>query len=91
MSASQFAGFPHADLVSLSTWSAGDILRVFDVATTLQIEPARWRDLLVGKRVAMIFEKESLRTRFTFDLGIQDLGGSAVYLDHRDARLGSRP
>jgi len=38
----------------------------------------------------MIFEKDSLRTRFTFDVGMQDLGGSAVYMDHRDAKLGSR-
>jgi ornithine carbamoyltransferase len=38
----------------------------------------------------MIFEKDSLRTRFTFDIGMQDLGGSAVFMDHRDARLGSR-
>ena len=38
----------------------------------------------------MIFEKDSLRTRFTFDVGMHDMGGSAVFMDHRDARLGSR-
>jgi ornithine carbamoyltransferase len=38
----------------------------------------------------MIFEKDSLRTRFTFDIGMQDLGGHCVFMDHRDARLGSR-
>ena len=37
-----------------------------------------------------IFEKESLRTRFTFDVGMQDLGGSAVFMDHRHVRLGAR-
>jgi ornithine carbamoyltransferase len=46
--------------------------------------------VLKGKRLAMIFEKDSLRTRFTFDIGMQDLGGSAVFMDHRDVRLGSR-
>jgi ornithine carbamoyltransferase len=46
--------------------------------------------VLKHKRLAMIFEKDSLRTRFTFDIGMQDLGGSAVFMDHRDARLGSR-
>jgi ornithine carbamoyltransferase len=46
--------------------------------------------VLAHKRMAMIFEKDSLRTRFTFDVGMQDLGGSVVFMDHRDARLGSR-
>src|SRR5690606_5772101 len=40
--------------------------------------------------LAMIFEKDSLRTRFTFDVGMQDLGGHAVFMDHRDARIGAR-
>ena len=82
--------FPHHDLVSLAEWSADELRRVFDVARALKADPDAHRGLLAGKRLAMVFEKDSLRTRFTFDLGMQDLGGSAVYLDHRDARLGSR-
>jgi ornithine carbamoyltransferase len=46
--------------------------------------------LLAGKRIALLFEKESLRTRMTFDIGIQELGGSAIFLDLRDQRMGSR-
>ena len=38
----------------------------------------------------MIFEKPSLRTRVTFEVGIQSLGGSAIFLDHSNARLGER-
>ena len=41
--------------------------------------------------LAMVFEKESLRTRFTFDIGMQDLGGSATFLDlSNGARMGAR-
>ena len=47
-------------------------------------------NVLANKRLGMIFEKDSLRTRFTFDVGMQDLGGSAVFMDHRDVKLGSR-
>lgn len=86
--------FSHTDLVSLAKWNGDDIRAIFAVAAELKAdrvrEDSRWTRLLAGKRLAMIFEKESLRTRFTFDIGIQDLGGSAVFLDHSYARLGAR-
>jgi ornithine carbamoyltransferase len=67
-----------------------DIERVFAVAKALKAGRTVHTEVLRHKRLAMIFEKDSLRTRFTFDIGMQDLGGSAVFMDHRDARLGSR-
>ena len=45
---------------------------------------------LRGKFIALIFEKPSLRTRVTFEVGIQSMGGSVVFLDHTQARLGER-
>lgn len=90
MTAPDCSNFPHQDLVTLADWSAEDITRVFQVARTLKADREGFRGLLDGKRVALIFEKDSLRTRMTFDLGIQQLGGSAVYLDHRHERLGAR-
>ena len=85
-----FPKLPDKDLVSVSQLQAGDIQELYATAAELKAGRGRHTDLLAGKRLAMIFEKESLRTRFTFDVGMQDLGGSAVFLDHRDARLGSR-
>ena len=78
------------DLLCTSALTTNDIGRVFAVAKELKQNRTVHTELLRNKRLAMIFEKDSLRTRFTFDIGMQDLGGSAVFMDHRDARLGSR-
>ena len=78
------------DLLCTSALTAADIDRVFDTALALKAGRAVHTDVLRHKRLVMIFEKDSLRTRFTFDIGMQDLGGSATFMDHRDARLGSR-
>lgn len=44
--------------------------------------------ILAGKTLAMIFEKASTRTRISFDVGMHDLGGYAIYLNSRDTQLG---
>jgi ornithine carbamoyltransferase len=77
------------DLISTAQLGPGDIQRIFDVSRLLKADRRGMR-VLEGAKLAMLFEKESMRTRFTFDIGIQELGGSAVFLDHRHARLGSR-
>jgi ornithine carbamoyltransferase len=85
-----FGVLPSKDLLSISQLQAGDIGTIFDAARELKKNRAEHSELLRGKRLGMIFEKESLRTRFTFDVGMQDLGGSAVFMDHRHVRLGTR-
>ena len=88
---------PHAfgrlakkDLLTIQQLGPGDVDTIFATAAELKKNREFHNALLKGKRLAMIFEKDSLRTRFTFDVGMQDLGGSAVFMDHRDARLGQR-
>ncbi len=90
MQSVSFGVLPHKDLVSVADLARDDITRIFETAAELKAHRAEHTGLLRGKRLGMVFEKESLRTRFTFDIGMQDLGGSAVFMDHRDARLGSR-
>jgi ornithine carbamoyltransferase len=85
-----FGTLPCKDLLSISQLTAGDLATIFDAAAVLKADRNGFSDLLQGKRLGMIFEKESLRTRFTFDIGMQDLGGSAVFMDHRHVRLGTR-
>ncbi|HVF10130.1 MAG TPA: ornithine carbamoyltransferase [Abditibacteriaceae bacterium] len=52
--------------------------------------PARQRETLAGKTLAMIFEKPSLRTRVSFDVAIHQLGGHPLYLSPEDIGLGRR-
>ncbi len=85
-----FSRLPQKDLLSIAQLSRDDILRVYETAAELKKGRDKHTDLLRRKRLGMIFEKDSLRTRFTFDIGMQDLGGTAVFMDHRDARIGSR-
>jgi ornithine carbamoyltransferase len=81
---------PGKDLLAITPLTGADIRSIFALTAAMKQEPKAYRKVLDGKRLAMLFEKESLRTRFTFDVGMQDLGGSAVFLEHRHARLGSR-
>ncbi len=79
------------DLISLGDLGPAELRRVIDVACEIKADQLGYSDFLKGKRLAMVFEKESLRTRFTFDIGMQDLGGSAVFLDlSQAARMGAR-
>ena len=52
--------------------------------------PAAHHGALKGKTLAMIFEKPSLRTRVSFDVGIQQLGGFSLYLSNAEINLGKR-
>jgi len=56
----------------------------------IKASPARYSETLRGKTLAMIFEKPSLRTRVSFDVGIHQLGGNSIYLSPSDINLGKR-
>ncbi len=79
------------DLVSLGDLESSELRRVLDVARMIKANQRDYSEYLKGKRLSMVFEKESLRTRFTFDIGMQDLGGSATFLDLSNGpRMGTR-
>jgi len=62
------------DLLCSSQLLPADIQRIYQVAQQLKAGRAQHTAVLQHKRLAMIFEKDSLRTRFTFDIGMHDLG-----------------
>jgi ornithine carbamoyltransferase len=60
------------------------------LAQGVKANPARHHNVLEGRTLAMILEEPSLRTRVTFDLGISQLGGRALYLGAEEVGLGKR-
>ncbi len=59
-------------------------------AIEIKLHPEAYTDALKGKTLALIFEKPSLRTRVTFDVGIHQLGGFSLYLSPAEINLGKR-
>ncbi|MGZ8527634.1 MAG: ornithine carbamoyltransferase [Candidatus Limnocylindrales bacterium] len=82
------------DLLSAADLSAAEVELVFDRAAELKAEfraTRRHADLpLVGRTLAMLFQKPSLRTRVTFEAGMTQLGGHAVHLATSDVGVGTR-
>jgi ornithine carbamoyltransferase len=78
--------------LDLADWSSPDIRDLLDRAVELKAE---WRSggnppLLRGKTLAMVFQKPSLRTRVSFEVGMQQLGGTAIMLGPNEIGLGKR-
>ncbi|MDP7593288.1 MAG: ornithine carbamoyltransferase [Litorilituus sp.] len=66
------------------------LLALIKLAIKIKQTPADFSQVLLGKSVAMIFEKPSLRTHVSFDMGINKLGGHALYLGQQNGKLGER-
>jgi ornithine carbamoyltransferase len=79
-------------LITLADLSAQDVLDLFALAADLKAKRRQGiaHPLLAGKTLALVFEKPSLRTRVTFETGMTQLGGHAIYLTPTDIQLGER-
>ncbi|MDH7516032.1 MAG: ornithine carbamoyltransferase [Bacteroidota bacterium] len=78
------------DFLSVRDVSGEEIREIFHLAADMKADRKKYAEALKGKALAMIFEKPSLRTRTTFDIGIQQLGGFSLYLSPAEIRLGQR-
>ncbi len=77
-------------LLTLHDWSTEEILDTLDLADKLKYEQKNGIEhhLLKGKTLGMIFTKSSTRTRVSFEVGMYQLGGSALFLSSNDIQLG---
>lgn len=78
------------DLLTGMEFGPPRLRELFHLAADVKAHPDRYSKALAGRHVAMIFEKPSLRTRVSFEVGVTSLGGSAVFLDQSASRMGER-
>lgn len=78
------------DFLTIKDFTPMEIRYLLDLALRMKRKPGQYSTALKGKTLAMIFEKPSLRTRVTFDVGIQQLGGFSLYLSPAEINLGKR-
>jgi ornithine carbamoyltransferase len=78
------------DLVSISELTAGEVRAVFATAAAMKRDFAPYTGSLAGRTLIMLFEKPSLRTRVTFEVGPSRMGAHAMYYDHAAQRIGQR-
>jgi ornithine carbamoyltransferase len=76
------------DFIEIHDYTADEVMGLFELARDIKAEPRKFNDALAGQTLAMIFEKSSTRTRVSFEVGMYQLGGHALFLSARDIQLG---
>lgn len=78
------------DFLDLSQWSAQELEDIFDLTRDLKARQKRGEShqLLAGKTLGMVFEKSSTRTRISFEVGMYQLGGHALFLSSGTTQMG---
>ncbi len=79
----------HKDLLTVEDVTIRDLERIFALSSKMKKERTEFKGKpLSGKSVALMFSKNSTRTRVSFEVGISELGGFAIYLDQKNTQLG---
>jgi ornithine carbamoyltransferase len=78
----------HKDFIEIHDYTADEVREIFELARDMKANRDKYRDALKGQTLAMIFEKSSTRTRVSFEVGMFQLGGHALFLSARDIQLG---
>jgi ornithine carbamoyltransferase len=78
------------DLCSISDLSSAEVRAILKLGHDVKRNPRAYRHALDAKQMVLMFEKASLRTRLSFETGINTLGGNAIFLDQTNSPLGER-
>lgn len=79
-----------SDVLTVGELSPAELRTLLDTAIAVKADPIAYEDSLKGKSIVMLFEKPSLRTRVSFEVGAAKLGAKVVYFDHSSSRIGQR-
>jgi ornithine carbamoyltransferase len=83
-------GLKKPDLLSIQDLTPAEVEGILELTSAVKTHPREFSKALDGKQVVLMFEKPSLRTRLTFEVGIRSLGGTSLFVDQRGERIGQR-
>jgi ornithine carbamoyltransferase len=78
------------DLCSIADLSSGEVRAILKLGHDVKRNPREYRHALDTKQMVLMFEKASLRTRLSFEAGINTMGGNAIFVDQTNSPLGER-
>lgn len=78
------------DLLSITDLSVEEINSILDIGKAVKKDKAKYAQALKGKSIGLIFQKPSNRTRVSFEIGMVQLGGYAIYLGPSEIGMGGR-
>jgi ornithine carbamoyltransferase len=78
------------DLCSVADLSSGEVRAILKLGHEVKRNPRDYRHALDAKQMVLMFEKASLRTRLSFETGMNTMGGNAIFVDHTSSPLGER-
>ena len=78
------------DLISIEDLTVKDILEILELTKSVKKDKSKYADSLKGKSIGLIFQKPSNRTRVSFEIGMAQLGGNAIYLGPSEIEMGVR-
>lgn len=78
------------DLLTINDLTADDLLGIVDLTAKVKKDRQAYSDALKGKSIGLIFQKPSNRTRVSFEIGMVQLGGYAIYLGPNEIEMGAR-
>ena len=78
------------DFISIHDLTPYQFNHLLDLADQIKTRPRRFQDKLKEKTIALLFQKPSLRTRVTFEVGTIQLGGKAIFLGSSEIQMGKR-
>ena len=76
--------------VDISDFKKSELKRIISFAKRIKNNPNKYKNLLQNKSLGMIFEKQSNRTRLSFDIGMKKIGGNVIELDKKEIGFGKR-
>ncbi len=76
------------DFLDTDVFSKETLLKIVDLGIKMKKNKQKYSKSLKGKKLGMIFEKSSTRTRVSFEVGMYELGGISIFLSSRDIQLG---